>query len=597
MAASPTADNFGRLLLYFCVGVVILVICFNKILSKNDHCGGYVQDSRRYGDCGANGCHSAINTTSVSAEREMEAVNDSYHYEAAMEPVPLDRFQKLYRAWFDGYRLRHGPTGKNTIPPHWTGCRLGNKSVSALPDLQQYCGETGFVQILRASEQSLHKNIERLNDVLSNRRNTSFRNASYYSQSAVSSTDHTMLSPLDCHYFPVMACLATVTTLILLTPDAARGRPSTGDFYYPATARVTLRKQLTTKIPWLGHLTDAFRPVPFNWGVQEAHNGWNTEPVGNTSVSEWRLVRQPPAFLTYVHVIREAVVDSGGNVYSGPVKIPFHSCFRQTHLLQRLSAASDVRTKIDEVFVLSMGFARKNFYHTTVQMLAKATFYAKFLSDHPSVVLHVRHNMTYQTDILRVMGIRNRLITGTVESRLAYLPQGTGCAQQTFYTQHMSRTFQKYVSNHLKPPDKPVLLLIHRAKRGLARNDVIVDMMTSYARLYGYDFRLFSDTPSLPSFNATMELFYGARVIVAPHGAGLTNLLFSRPGAFLLEVSRPPPHMYPCYYQLAHALGLRYHTMTAIKACPKNEKCELLVDVEYVNATLQYVMQRMNEHD
>jgi capsular polysaccharide biosynthesis protein len=54
------------------------------------------------------------------------------------------------------------------------------------------------------------------------------------------------------------------------------------------------------------------------------------------------------------------------------------------------------------------------------------------------------------------------------------------------------------------------------------------------------------------------SLFSSADIIVAPHGAGLTNLLFCRPGTAVVEIF-PPTYINPCYWVLSDHLGLRYH--------------------------------------
>ena len=52
-------------------------------------------------------------------------------------------------------------------------------------------------------------------------------------------------------------------------------------------------------------------------------------------------------------------------------------------------------------------------------------------------------------------------------------------------------------------------------------------------------------------------LFASAQVIVAPHGAGLTNILFARPGARVIELM-PDRLANWCYRRLAAMLGLHY---------------------------------------
>jgi len=58
------------------------------------------------------------------------------------------------------------------------------------------------------------------------------------------------------------------------------------------------------------------------------------------------------------------------------------------------------------------------------------------------------------------------------------------------------------------------------------------------------------------SIEAQIELFYDAELVVAPHGAGLTNLLFAE-RADVIEL-HPAPKIMPHYFFLSRALGHRY---------------------------------------
>ena len=50
-----------------------------------------------------------------------------------------------------------------------------------------------------------------------------------------------------------------------------------------------------------------------------------------------------------------------------------------------------------------------------------------------------------------------------------------------------------------------------------------------------YEITVYDDTKLL-SINETMKLFYRAKLVVGPHGAGLSNISFSRPNTTVFEV-------------------------------------------------------------
>ena len=515
------------------------------------------------------------------------AVN--YNYTTSMEPIAITDFQRLYMDWYAAYRKIHGPVGKSMTPTHWSTCPNVNRKTR--PDFNQYCSGQRF-ELLEGRANRLEKDISVMNERVNWVRNNTIK----LDSTTVNVTDvgHTMLSPLDCHYFPAVACLKSVYTIILQNNISSETQDMTSFFshhvYYATTANTKIRQVL--KSPKNTSLVLGLDSInvtrPLNWGTQENHDAWRFEPAGNQSVHEWKLRSEPGSVLSYVHLIEKAVVDDKGNVYRGKFKFAYHSCFRQNHLQEKLNIREKMQT-VDEIFVLSIGFARKNYYHTMIQMLSRATLYKQFLNDNPNIFLHVRHTSAYQRELLHIMGIHNELLEGHVTaSSIVYLPQSAGCAQHTVYTQHMRQHFTHYIKTNLIKHNsyKPILLLVKRQRRGLGNYQVIFNMLTSYARQYGLDLEEFSDDP-VPSMNKTMELFHRARIIVAPHGAGLSNILFCQPATILIEVLLPTRNMYPCYQQLSHALGMRYHGIMAQKKCL--ETCFLDVDVEYLNKTVEYV--------
>ena len=55
-----------------------------------------------------------------------------------------------------------------------------------------------------------------------------------------------------------------------------------------------------------------------------------------------------------------------------------------------------------------------------------------------------------------------------------------------------------------------------------------------------------------------VSLFQQAECVVGPHGAGLTNLMFCRPGTQVIEIGTPY-RPWSCFYEISHHRGLAYH--------------------------------------
>lgn len=88
----------------------------------------------------------------------------------------------------------------------------------------------------------------------------------------------------------------------------------------------------------------------------------------------------------------------------------------------------------------------------------------------------------------------------------------------------------------------------------------------------GFEIIYFEEIP----FSSQLSYIYYARYIVAPHGAGLANLIVAQPKTKVLEIlSRN--WFNTCYAKLAVQLGLEY---SYVETCMKNDK--LVVDLDLV---------------
>ena len=89
-------------------------------------------------------------------------------------------------------------------------------------------------------------------------------------------------------------------------------------------------------------------------------------------------------------------------------------------------------------------------------------------------------------------------------------------------------------------------------------------MVVAIAQPLGFEVKLYSDE-HYPSDKETKEMFQRAVLILGPHGAGLSNMLYSQPGTFILEGLCRPVNL--CYRNLAKMLGHRYVGLMYNKNC------------------------------
>jgi capsular polysaccharide biosynthesis protein len=64
--------------------------------------------------------------------------------------------------------------------------------------------------------------------------------------------------------------------------------------------------------------------------------------------------------------------------------------------------------------------------------------------------------------------------------------------------------------------------------------------------------------PERLSLAEQAQCFNNASVIFAPHGAGLTNIVFCKPGTKVVEFYGA--HIAPCYWAISTIMGLEYYT-------------------------------------
>jgi hypothetical protein len=98
----------------------------------------------------------------------------------------------------------------------------------------------------------------------------------------------------------------------------------------------------------------------------------------------------------------------------------------------------------------------------------------------------------------------------------------------------------------------PLRVFVSRRKAG-ARRIVNEEQVMDCLAIHGFRTYVLEEM----SFSDQVRLFSQADTIVAPHGAGLANMIFALPGTRVFEVFGRD-YINPCFYNLAHGLNFDY---------------------------------------
>ena len=257
---------------------------------------------------------------------------------------------------------------------------------------------------------------------------------------------------------------------------------------------------------------------------------------------------------------------------------------------------------VPEVFLISER-PEFNYFHFTIEQFTRLAGFVHFLQQRPQVAIHVEQNSTQiARKFLPLFGLTNPVVSGVIKANVIFMPQGGGLHNPMIASlQLASSLYHKYVIHNIVPTQqtalfdrygkKPFIIFIKRKSRAIANYDEIIALCQQLATRIDHSVYVYDDT-ALPSLDDTMWLFYHARLIIGPHGAGMANMVFARPGAAVVEIHcndrryiRLAPRL------MALKLGLRYHGSVSTQAPATSERCAdegVTADVQEIQELFLY---------
>ena len=284
---------------------------------------------------------------------------------------------------------------------------------------------------------------------------------------------------------------------------------------------------------------------------------YETPRVGSHSIEVHSAVRNPPTILTHKD-----------EFFQGIAKFGFHdTMFSSPHTVWFPNQTIEVRglrvsvVKIPTVIDLNYLWCTE-YFHFLTEVLPNALFLKNAGVSFPIFC----KTSSFTIPAFQWFGITNEVISAFPPIKTKQLvPMYVECGNPSFQKIQLLRnvieTKVRFESTH------GILLRRHGTRELLNEEDIFQFFQAAYSHLTWVIF----DT--LP-IGETAALFSKAEILVGPHGAGLTNMIFAPKGVKIFEIM-PESDPNVCYWHLAEMLGHSYKMLPV----PCDRRNSMNVDV------------------
>lgn len=286
--------------------------------------------------------------------------------------------------------------------------------------------------------------------------------------------------------------------------------------------------------------------------------------------------------VNYLYIIENGIAGHYGDIYSQDMFVVISRCSQHKDDWAFTMSPEDLAI-YEEVFSVAQFWA-SGYFHAMIEQLPRLAPYIEYLRNRPSIKIHVHSLETFVVQIFEYLGFeKERLIAGPVRAKMLYSPAGGKCGNTPIYNaQILSYAFQQIIPRQSVKPKDIILLLKRSQKRYFSCHDSILQVLKNLAKDFNLDVDVYPDNP-VPKLHTTAKMFNRAKLIVAPHGAGLSNLMFSKPGTVIIEglCKNKDNLVNLCYDYLAHSLGMRYYGLVFDKPCWKVQAADVAPVVKF----------------
>jgi hypothetical protein len=242
----------------------------------------------------------------------------------------------------------------------------------------------------------------------------------------------------------------------------------------------------------------------------------------------------------------------------------------------------------DKVFVMTQ-YDDTQIGQFIQEALPRLVYHLDFIKANPDIVIH--YGFTKQDFlpafvlphlIFEWLGVADRLVNGTVYGKEIYMPREGGCQDAGYNAWEVVTTREIFLKIAKVDQDdyssQRSIVVIRRSASPYTRNQsdyrarrwpllALKQMLELLRKAFPkHKIEVYSDLNKelMDSREAQIRMFHNADVVIAVHGAGLTNTMYMRPGGVVVEVipyfdSRHAP-VIGIFPRLSGIIGLNHYT-------------------------------------
>ncbi|WP_431859387.1 glycosyltransferase family 61 protein [Azospirillum sp.] len=236
--------------------------------------------------------------------------------------------------------------------------------------------------------------------------------------------------------------------------------------------------------------------------------------------------------------------------------------------------ASTITQRYENLPVLASPYA-SNYFHVTLECASALR------------LLGARHHAVAINPRLREFPYQDELLGRCLKGRTAVPVEDSAIhVDPILFYDYFSRESVDYVrecvDTFAQPGDDFIYLERKSSNRqrveGIAETPEVLDVLGRY-RFRRVDFGAGELTVS-----EQIRRMNGARTILAPHGAALTNIVYLNPPVNLIEVFPPYLATHDCYGEICRILGFSYHPIVVTR---HDEDGNMIIDAGELDRILQ----------